>query len=178
MISKITSYWSGLICSPYCWWFRNPATVDMVNIPSFTTGFIHPRWFSRQNFSTINSSSIHHFPQQSWTKGMSFSDCSAVALLNYQRLTNTKVGSRLGWKRWKNVNHNPPPNPGPPPTKTAPMFLISLCQLLAKSPNMTKYRFGVTCWGYEPISIMMVQTSRRHLIFSISTGAGFLNHQQ
>ncbi len=25
---------------------RNPAPVDMVNIPLFTTGFIHPRWLA------------------------------------------------------------------------------------------------------------------------------------
>ena len=30
----------------YCWWFRNPAPVDMENIPLFT-GFLHPScWFS------------------------------------------------------------------------------------------------------------------------------------
>ena len=43
-----------------CWWFRNPVNspVDMVNIPLFTTGFIHARWdFFHQ-----------HYLQNAWTK--------------------------------------------------------------------------------------------------------------
>ena len=35
----------------YCWWFRNLAPVDLVNIPLFT-GFIHPSWC---RISSINS---------------------------------------------------------------------------------------------------------------------------
>ena len=35
----------------YCWWFRNPAPVDAVDIPVFI-GFIHPRWC---RISSINS---------------------------------------------------------------------------------------------------------------------------
>ena len=35
----------------YCWWFRNLAPVDLVNIPLFTR-FIHPSWC---RISSINS---------------------------------------------------------------------------------------------------------------------------
>ena len=30
----------------YCWWFRNPAPVDMVDIPVFTGFQHHPKWLA------------------------------------------------------------------------------------------------------------------------------------
>ena len=41
--------------SSYCWWFRNLATQLRlaVEIPLFTTGFIHPRWLARFLSSTV-----------------------------------------------------------------------------------------------------------------------------
>ena len=38
----------------YCWWFRNLAPVDMVNIPLFT-GFIHPSWCRISSINSVNS---------------------------------------------------------------------------------------------------------------------------
>ena len=33
-----------VIVDPYCWWFRNPATVEVGSLSRYLQGFIHPRW--------------------------------------------------------------------------------------------------------------------------------------
>ena len=46
----------------YCWWFRNPAPIHMVDkLPLLNRVFIHPRWFSRR-ISSINSSKLPTYP--------------------------------------------------------------------------------------------------------------------
>ena len=37
----------------YCWWFRNPAPVEVGSVSHYLQGFIHPRWC---RISSINSS--------------------------------------------------------------------------------------------------------------------------
>ena len=38
----------------YCWWFRNPAPVEVGSLSHYLRGFVHPRWWS-PDFWTINT---------------------------------------------------------------------------------------------------------------------------
>ena len=50
----------------FCWRFRNPKQpVDMVNIPSFTGDFIHPRLFGISEPSTVPKKKRTPFPSKS-----------------------------------------------------------------------------------------------------------------
>ena len=62
----------------YCWWFRNPAWLDMVHIPSFFQGFIHVRWCRISSINSINSFHFKFIGFESPFRGASVLDATVL----------------------------------------------------------------------------------------------------
>ena len=82
--------------SKYCWWFRNPAPVEVGNLSHHLHGFIHPRWCK---ISSINSSITHHqsahqFPWVSLTDSTTRRTCAASLRTDSLGLGSGTVASK------------------------------------------------------------------------------------